>query len=92
MKKFLIESSHGPEKKSCTEAIQVFLQTGNHLLTHAEWGCADGEHKAWIIVEAKSKEEAMYVLPPFYRPTAKIVQLVNFKLEDILPENERYHS
>jgi hypothetical protein len=88
MKKFLIESSHGPEKKSCAEAIQVFLQTGNHLLTHAEWGCADGEHKAWIIVEAESKEEAMYVLPllPYYRPTAKIIQLVNFTLK------ERYSS
>ncbi len=92
MKKFLIESSHGPDKKSCKEAIQIFLQTGTHLLTHADWGCMDGEHKAWIIVEANSKEEAMYVLPPFYRPTARAIELVNFTLEDILPEKEKYHQ
>ena len=92
MKKFLIETRHGPDKKSCTEAIRVFLQTGTHLLTHADWGCADGEHKAWIVVEAESKEEAMYVLPPYYRPSAKIIQLVNFTLQDILPENEKFHE
>ena len=92
MKKFLIESLHGPDKKSCTEAIQIFLQTGNHMLTKANWGCVDGEHKAWLIVEAESKEEAIYVLPPFYRPSAKITELVNFTLEDIQPEKEKYHK
>jgi len=92
MKKFLIESSHSPDKKSCTEAIQIFLQTGNHLLTHADWGCIDGEHKAWLIVEANSKEEAMYVLPPFYRPTAKVIELVNFTPEDLMPAKEKYHE
>ena len=92
MKKFLIESSHGADKKSCIEAIKVFLETGNHLLTHADWGCLDGVHKGWIIVEANSKEEAIYVLPPFYRSTARVIEVVNFTMEDIMPEKEKYHE
>lgn len=91
MKRFLIEVSHGAEKEACNEAIQVFLQTGSHFLTHAEWGCLDGEHKAWIIVEVESKEDARFILPPLYRSTAKIVQLTTFNAKDLL-ESEKYHK
>lgn len=91
MKKFLIEVPHGVDKQSCDEAIQVFLHTGSHFLTHAEWGCLDGEHKAWIIVEVENKEEALFIIPPLYRSSAKIVQLTTFTAQDLL-EPEKYHQ
>jgi hypothetical protein len=90
MNKFLIEVPHGADKKSCNQAIQIFLQTGSHFLTHADWGCKDGEHKAWIIVEVESKQEARYIVPPLYRASAKITQLTTFTANDIL-EPEKYH-
>lgn len=91
MKKFLIEVPHGADKDACNQAIQIFLQTGSHFLTHAEWGCLDGEHKAWIIVDMESKEDARFIIPPLFRSTAKITELTTFSAKDIL-ETDRYHQ
>jgi hypothetical protein len=91
MKKYLIEVPHGDSKEDCEKAIRIFLQTGSHFLTKADWGCVDGDHKAWIIVEVPTKEVARNILPPLYRPTAKIVELSSFTSEDI-SNPERYHK
>jgi hypothetical protein len=90
MSKYLIEVPHGANKKACDQAIQIFLQTGSHFLTHADWGCLDGEHKAWIIVEVSNKEEARFILPSAFRPTAKITQLTTFTAKDIV-EADTFH-
>jgi hypothetical protein len=91
MARFFIESPHEAEPVACVRAVEVFLETGSHFLTNADWGCLDGEHKAWIVLEADSKEEARYVLPPAYRPEAKIVKLTKFTMEDI-DGLRRYHQ
>jgi hypothetical protein len=83
MAKFLIEVPHEAEKAACARAIRIFLETGSHFLTNADWGCFDGEHKAWIILEAENKEEARFVLPPAFRPQAKIVRLNKFTMEEV---------
>jgi len=57
--------------------------TGSHYLTHADFGCMDGDHRAWIIVECEKKEEARNMLPPSYRAQARIVALNKFSLEQI---------
>jgi len=83
MEKYLIEVPHGGDKASCLQAIKVFLATGSHLLTNADWGCKDGEHKAWLSVEIKSKEEAMRLVPPALRADTKIIKLHQFTREDV---------
>lgn len=83
MPRFLIEVPHEPEEKACALAIRLLLKTGSHYLTNAEWGCTDGEHKGWLIVEVDSKEQARSILPPVYRSQAKIVKLNRFTLEEI---------
>jgi hypothetical protein len=90
MTKFLIEVPHGADMRSCDQAIQIFQQTGSHFLTHADWGCLDGEHKAWMIVEVENKDEARLILPSLFRSSAKITQLTTFTMKDIL-EPEKYH-
>lgn len=82
MSRFFIEVPHPPDVAACNRAIEVFLRTGSHFLTHADWGCKDGDHKAWFIVEVDSKEEARNIVPPDYRGAAKIVRLTRFKPED----------
>ena len=67
MARYLIEVPHEPEVQACARVVQVFLATGSHLLTHADWGCFNGVHSAWIIVDADSEEEARYVVPPAFR-------------------------
>lgn len=91
MARFLIEVPHGANKEACDIAIRIFLQTGSHFLTHADWGCKDGEHKAWIIAEVANKEEALFILPPAFRAEAKITRLTTFTGKDIV-EAGSYHN
>ena len=91
MARFLIEVPHEAEKVECARAIQILLSTGSHFLTHAEWGCLDGVHKGWIIMELESKQEARSILPPAYRSQAKIVKLNKFTMEEI-EEILRHHE
>lgn len=83
MPRFLIEAAHEPERIACARIVEVFLKTGSHFLTHADWGCRDGEHKAWIIAEVGSREEARSILPPSLRSIGKVVQLNYFSMEEI---------
>ncbi len=83
MTRFLIEVPHEADPVACTRAVHVFLKTGSHFLANADWGCTDGVHKAWIIVEVNTKEEAMRVLPADYRSQAKIIKLNKFTLDEI---------
>ena len=83
MARFLIEVPHKAEKVACARAVEILLKTGSHFLSHADWGCLDGEHKGWIILEAENKERAKYMLPPAYRNQAKIIKLNKFTLEHI---------
>jgi hypothetical protein len=90
MARFFIEVPHEAKKEECARAAQIFLNTGSHFLTNADWGCLDGEHKAWIIVEVENKEEARFILPSVFRSQAKIVSLNKFTMEDI-DELSRHH-
>ena len=83
MPQFLIEVPHPEETLACARIVKVFLSTGSHFLTHADWGCMDGVHSAWLIVDAGNKEEARMVVPPQFRSQVKIVALNKFKLEQI---------
>jgi hypothetical protein len=83
MSRFLIEVPHEEEVVACARAVQVLLQTGSHFLTHAEFGCKDGDHRAWIFVEGNSKAEVRNILPVPYRAKARIVELNKFSLEEL---------
>ncbi len=83
MPKFLIEVPHESDTVECARAVHVFLSTGSHFLTHAEWGCMDGVHSAWMIVEVESKAEALGIVPPVFRSESRIVGLNRFELARI---------
>jgi hypothetical protein len=91
MPKYFIEVPHEPEISACIRAVEAFLSTGSHFLTNAEWGCEDGVHKAWIILDAEDKEQARMVVPPNFRAQANIVQLNKFDMQD-LEELRKYHQ
>ena len=81
MLRLLIEVTHENTKEACDRAIEVFKNTGSHFLTNADWGCKDDVHKAWIIVDMDSKEEALRIVPPSFRQQTKIITLYKFALE-----------
>ena len=75
--------AHEEEEVACAKVVQVFLSTGSHFFSHADWGCTNGVHKAWIIVDVENKDEARCILPPAFRAQARIVQLNYFTMEEI---------
>ena len=83
MARFLIEVPHAANTAACLRAARIFLNTGSHFLSHADWGCMDGVHKAWLIMDLENKEQARNILPPAYRPHAQIIQLNEFTMEKI---------
>ena len=83
MARFLIEVPHEDDALECARVVHVFLETGSHFLTHADWGCKDGVHKAWIIVDVENKDQARDILPAAFRPQAQIVQLTTFTMEQV---------
>jgi hypothetical protein len=83
MARFLVEVPHETGMVPCARAVEVFLKSGSHFLTHADWGCSDGVHKAWIIAEVESRDEARGILPPLFRSAALIVKLNDFTVAEM---------
>ena len=91
MDRFLINVPHESEASACIDVVQIFLETGSHYLTHADWGCKDGVHEAWMIVDAGDRDEATQIVPPPFRSKARVVKLNHFSLEEI-EELKRHHQ
>jgi len=83
MAKFLIEVPHPEETVACARVVDVFLKTGSHYLTGADWGCKDGVHKSWMLVDVDGKEDALRIVPPAFRAQARVVQLNSFSMNEI---------
>jgi len=83
MEKYLIEVPHGESDAECINAVKIFFETGSHFLANADWGCHDGEHKAWLLVDVENKDQARRILPPAYRSEAKIILLHKFTREEM---------
>ena len=75
MPRYLVISNHtGPD---CTNAIRQVLAIG--YLTHYDWGCKDGVHTGWAVIEGESKAEALMSVPTFLRDKAQVVELTKFE-------------
>jgi hypothetical protein len=83
MARFLIEVNHEALAGECELAAQVLLSSGSHYLTHADWGCMDGVHTAWLIVEVESRELARAIVPPAHRARTRVVALNHFALDEV---------
>jgi hypothetical protein len=81
MPRFLIEIPHDSDKIACAKVVRSFVSSGSHFLTNADWGCADGDHRAWMVVDMESRQAAQAVIPPGFRPEARITRLVKFVLD-----------
>ena len=84
MPTYLIEIPHSGNAVECHQIIKLFLESGSHLLSNADWGCKDGVHKSWFKGEFDNKEQVLPIIPPLLRYTAIIVEITKFKKEDML--------
>lgn len=74
MHRYLVISHHTAE--DCIKALQETLAIG--YLTHFDWGCKDGVHTGWVVLEAENKAQAIMSVPTFLRGEAQVVRLTKF--------------
>jgi hypothetical protein len=79
MDRFLVVSPH--TVANCKDAVQQVLSAG--YITHFDWGCMDGDHTGWVIIEAENAKEALMVVPSGQRHAARAVRLTKFSAADV---------
>ncbi len=84
MDRFLVISPHTAE--DCKNVLRLTLAAGS--LTHFDWGCKDGVHTGWAIIEADNAEEAMLSVPTTSRHLASVVKITKYTPEQI----EKMHN
>jgi hypothetical protein len=80
MYRYLIESPHKPEE--CDNIVQEVHNAG--YLHFFDWGCHEGVHIGWAIVEAENLEHAKQIVPWMVRDSARIVKVEKYEGEDAL--------
>ena len=86
MSRYLVESTH--TARECTWALKKALQYDPAYFDQFEWGCKDGDHRGWAIVEAEDKFAEHAMVPRVVRPYTRIVELNQFSPE----EARAYHE
>ena len=74
MDRYLVISPHTNE--DCNAVVKQTIAAG--FITHVDWGCKDGDHTGWAIVEADSHEQALLLVPSIMRSKARAVRVVKF--------------
>jgi hypothetical protein len=82
MDRYLIESPHKAE--DCDMIVKQVAAAG--YLHNFDWGCADGVHCGWAIIETDSPAHASQIVPWSVRDQARIIKLVKFE------KKEPYHE
>jgi len=74
MNRYLIETPH--TKQNCRTLVHLVNAAG--YLNHFDWGCIDGVHCGWAIIEAENESQARLAVPPLVRSEARVAKIVKF--------------
>jgi hypothetical protein len=85
MDRYLIETPHTDQ--DCLNLLQLLHASG--YLVHFDWGCRNGVHCGWAIIEATNEKEARLAVPPLVRGQARVVRLNKF---DPATVAQQHHS
>jgi len=81
MARYLLTCPHTPE--DCVPDIDSVLGHSKELLARFDWGCKDGEHTGWVLVEAGNEATARMMLPVALRTKAHVRMVNKFTPEDM---------
>ncbi|MEE9594964.1 MAG: hypothetical protein V3V92_06140 [Candidatus Hydrothermarchaeales archaeon] len=73
---YFIESPH--EKGNCRVALEEILAKNPDLPEKFDWGCMEGEHTGWIVLEAEDESDARSKLPDILKSDARIIKVNKF--------------
>ncbi len=71
MDRYLIETPHTAQ--DCKLLIDQVYAMG--YLYHFDWGCMDGVHSGWAIIEAENEAQARLAVPSIVRNKARVIKL-----------------
>lgn len=80
MDRYLIETPHTTQ--DCKMLVQQLYAMG--YLNQFDWGCLDGVHSGWAIIEAESEAQARLTVPSLVRSKARVVKLYKFSVETFI--------
>jgi hypothetical protein len=81
MDRFLIETPH--REQDCLKLIQLLHAQG--YLMQFDWGCLNGVHTDWAVIEAGNLAEARLVVPPLVRGQAHVVKVSKLDAATLAP-------
>ncbi len=73
MARYLIASKHDPE--DCVRALDAELAKGSGILDQFVYGCKEGDHTGYAIVESKNRSDALSLVPDFLQEKACITKV-----------------
>jgi len=81
MTKYLITSKHEPD--DCLRALDEGLAMGPKVLDKFVFGCKEGDHTGYAIVDVKSLSEALAMVPGFLQESACVTKVDKFTPAEI---------
>jgi len=81
MTKYLITSRHEPA--DCLRALDEELAKGSNVLDKFVYGCKDGDHTGYAIVDVKTMSDALALVPGFLQELACITKVDKYTPAEI---------
>lgn len=84
MNRYLVESTHAA--KDCQHVMEQFVFHG--YIMNFDWGCEEGIHTGWTILESENESQALLSVPPRLRSHAHAIRVSKFTPEKIQAMHE----
>lgn len=81
MTRYLVTSPHTAD--DCVRALDSTLAKGTTVLDKFVFGCMDGDHTGYAIVDVKSMSDALAMVPDFLQESACITKVDKLTAADI---------
>lgn len=81
MLRYIVESPH--TKEECLRALDEILAKSSETLNKFEWGCAEGIHTGYALIEAENEAKVRGMLPSFLSEKARVINVAKFTPEQI---------
>jgi hypothetical protein len=78
---YLIEMKH--TKSECLKALDEINDNNKDLLSKINWGCLEGNHTGYLIVDASTEKEATKEIPKPAKERTTVYKLSKFTPEQI---------
>jgi len=86
MSTYLVTSKHTGEQ--CLQALDEILAKGKDTLNKFVFGCKDGDHTGYAIVDAERLSDALSLVPDFLQEQACITKVAKYTPAEI----KAYHA